>query len=106
VGSYHTLNKWATLELAAYYKRSHFQSDAGQFGSTPMLNFFAFQWGYQMGIDGALKVQITDDLTARGNVAWGRCKGSGLQSGITCWIRKRLRISILREACSATTRKR
>ena len=81
VGSYHALNNWATLELAAYYKRSHFQSDAGQFGTTPMLNFFAFQWGTQMGIDGALKMQITDDLSARGNVAWGRCKGNGLQSG-------------------------
>jgi hypothetical protein len=81
VGSYHALNKWATLELAAYYKRSHFQSDAGQFGTTPMLNFFAFQWGYQMGIDGALKMQITDDFSARGNVAWGRCKANGLQSG-------------------------
>lgn len=81
VGSYHALNSWATLELAAYYKRSHFQSDAGQFGSTPMLNFFAFQWGYQMGIDGSLKMQITDALSARGNVAWGRCKGNGLQSG-------------------------
>ena len=81
VGSYHALNSWITLELAAYYKRSHFQSDAGQFGTTPMLNFFAFQWGYQMGIDGALKMQITDDFSARGNVAWGRCKGNGLQSG-------------------------
>jgi len=81
VGSYHALTNWVTLELAAYYKRSHFQSDAGQFGTTPMLNFFAFQWGYQMGIDGALKMQITDNFTARGNVAWGRCKGNGLQSG-------------------------
>ena len=81
VGSYHALTNWATLELAAYYKRSHFQSDAGQFGTTPMLNFFAFQWGYQMGIDGALKMQITDDFSARGNVAWGRCKANGLQSG-------------------------
>jgi hypothetical protein len=81
VGSYHSLNSWATLELAAYYKRNHFQSDAGQFGTTPMLNFFAFQWGYQMGIDGALKMQLTDDLSARGNVAWGRCKANGLQSG-------------------------
>lgn len=81
VGSYHALNHWATLELAAYYKRNHFQSDAGQFGTTPMLNFYAFQWGYQMGIDGALKLQITDDFSARGNVAWGRCKGNGLQSG-------------------------
>ena len=81
VGSYHALTNWATLELAAYYKRSHFQSDAGQFGTTPMLNFFAFQWGYQMGIDGALKMQITDDFSARGSVAWGRCKANGLQSG-------------------------
>ena len=81
VGSYHSLNNWATLELAAYYKRSHFQSDAGQFRTTPMLNFFAFQWGYQMGIDGALKMQLTDDFSARANVAWGRCKGNGLQSG-------------------------
>ncbi len=81
VGSYHALNSWATLELTAYYKRNHFQSDAGQFGTTPMLNFFAFQWGYQMGVDGALKMQLTDDLSVRGNVAWGRCKGNGLQSG-------------------------
>ena len=81
VGSYHALTNWATLELTAYYKRSHFQSDAGQFGTTPMLNFFAFQWGYQMGIDGALKMQITDNFSARGNVAWGRCKANGLQSG-------------------------
>ncbi len=81
VGSFHDLASWATLELTAYYKRNHFQSDAGQFGTTPMLNFFAFQWGYQMGIDGALKLQLTEDLSARGNVAWGRCKGNGLQSG-------------------------
>jgi len=69
------------LELTAYYKRSHFQSDAGQFGTTPLLNFFAFQWGYQEGIDGALKMKLTDDFSARGNVAWGRCKANGLQSG-------------------------
>jgi outer membrane receptor protein involved in Fe transport len=81
VGSYHALTNWATLELAAYYKRSHFQSDAGQFGTTQMLNFFAFQWGYQMGIDGAIKMQITDDFSARGSVAWGRCKANGLKSG-------------------------
>jgi outer membrane receptor protein involved in Fe transport len=81
VGSYHALNTWATLELTAYYKRNHFQSDAGQFGSTPLLNFFAFNWGYQAGIDGALKMQLTENLSARGSVAWGRCRGSGLQSG-------------------------
>ncbi|HET8580833.1 MAG TPA: TonB-dependent receptor, partial [Nitrospiraceae bacterium] len=81
IGSYHALANWATLELTGYYKQSHFQSDAGQFGSTPLLNFFAFNWGYQTGIEGALKTQITENLNARGNVAWGRCKGSGLQSG-------------------------
>ena len=81
VGSYHALHRKATLELTGYYKLSHFLSDAGQFGSTPLLNFFAFERGWQRGIDGALKVQFTDELTARGNVAWGQCKGYGLQSG-------------------------
>ena len=81
VGSSHALNNWATLELTGYYKRNHYQSDAGQFGSTPLLNFFAFNWGYQTGIEGALKLQIAENLSARGNVAWGRCRGSGLQSG-------------------------
>ena len=81
VGSYHALGAWATLELTGYYKQNHYQSDAGQFGSTPLLNFFAFNWGYQTGIEGALKMQVTENLSARGNVAWGRCRGSGLQSG-------------------------
>ncbi|HKW86027.1 MAG TPA: TonB-dependent receptor, partial [Nitrospiraceae bacterium] len=81
VGSYHALNRWATLELTGYYKLNHFQGDAGQFGTTPLLNFFAFERGWQRGIDGALKVQATDNLTGRGNVAWGQCKGYGLQSG-------------------------
>jgi outer membrane receptor for ferrienterochelin and colicins len=81
VGSYHALSRFATLELTGYYKLSHFLSDAGQFGSTPLLNFFAFERGWQRGIDGALKVQFTDNLTGRGNVAWGQCKGYGLQSG-------------------------
>lgn len=81
VGSYHAISRYATLELTAYYKLDHFMSDAGQFGTTPMLNFFAFQNGWKRGIDGALKVQFTDNLTGRGNVAWGQCKGYGLQSG-------------------------
>ena len=81
VGSYHALGTWATLELTGYYKQNHYQSDAGQFGSTPLLNFFAFNWGYQTGIEGALKMQVTENMSARGNVAWGRCRGSGLQSG-------------------------
>lgn len=81
VGSYHALNRYATLELTGWYKLSHFLSDAGQFGTTPLLNYFAFERGWQRGIDGALKVRVSDDLTARANVAWGQCKGYGLQSG-------------------------
>lgn len=81
VGSYHALGRYATLEVTGYYKLDHYMSDAGQFGSTPMLNYFAFQNGWKRGIDGALKVQLTDRLTGRGNVAWGQCKGYGLQSG-------------------------
>jgi outer membrane receptor protein involved in Fe transport len=81
VGSYHALSSWATLQLTGYYKLANFLSDAGQFGTTPLLNYFAFERGWQRGIDGSLKIQVTDALTARGNVAWGQCKGYGLQSG-------------------------
>ena len=81
VGSYHAINRYATLEVAGFYKLARYLSDAGQFGSTPMLNFFAFNYGWQRGIDGALKLQLTDRLTGRGSVAWGQCKGYGLQSG-------------------------
>ncbi len=81
VGSYHDLSQWATLELTGYYKLAHFLADAGQFGNTPLLNYFAFERGWTRGIDGSVKLQLTDALTARGNVAWGQCKGYGLQSG-------------------------
>lgn len=81
VGSHHAVSQYATLQLTAYYKLDHYMSDAGQFGATPMLNYFAFQNGWKRGIDGALKVQFTDKLTGRGNVGWGQCKGYGLQSG-------------------------
>ena len=81
VGSYHAISRYATLELTGYYKLDHYMSDAGQFGSTPMRNFFAFQNGWKRGIDGALKVQFNEKLTGRGNVGWGQCKGYGLQSG-------------------------
>jgi outer membrane receptor for ferrienterochelin and colicins len=81
VGSYHAVSRYATLQLTGYYKLDHYMSDAGQFGSTPMLNYFSFQNGWKRGIDGSLKVQFTDKLTGRGNVGWGQCKGYGLQSG-------------------------
>ena len=80
-GSYHALSRWATLELTGYYKLANFLADAGQFGTTPLLNYFAFERGWTRGIDGALKLQLMDNVTARGNVAWGQCKGYGLQSG-------------------------
>ena len=81
VGSYHALSSWATFELTGYYKLARNLSDAGQFGTTPLLNYFAFNYGWQRGIDGALKLQVMDNLTARLNTAWGQCKGYGLQSG-------------------------
>lgn len=81
VGSYHALTRWATLELTGYYKLNHFMGDAGQFGTTPLLNYFAFERGWQRGLDAALKVKATDNLAGRANVAWGQCKGYGLQSG-------------------------
>ena len=81
VGSYHALNRYATLQFTGWYKLSNFLSDAGQFGTTPLLNYFAFERGWQRGMDAALKLQLTENLTARGNVAWGQCKGYGLQSG-------------------------
>ena len=81
VGSYHALNRYATLQFTGWYKLSNFLSDAGQFGTTPLLNYFALERGWQRGMDAALKLQLTENLTARGNVAWGQCKGYGLQSG-------------------------
>ncbi len=82
VGTYHALfNQRVTLELTGFYKLDHFLSDAGQFGTTPLLNFFAFSRGWQRGIDGALKVQYSDNLSGRASASWGQCKGYGLQSG-------------------------
>lgn len=81
IGSYHALSRWATLQLTGYYKIARYLSDAGQFGTTPLLNFFAFDRGWQRGIDGSVKLQLMENLTARGSVGWGQCKGYGLQSG-------------------------
>lgn len=81
IGSTHALTDWATLQLTGYYKLAKYMSDAGQFGTTPLLNYFAFERGWSRGADAALKVQIMENLTARGNIAWGQCKGYGLQSG-------------------------
>lgn len=81
VGSYHAVSRYATFQVTGYYKLAHYLSDAGQFGSTPLLNFFAFQNGWQRGIDGQVVLKFGEELTGRGNVGWGQCKGYGLQSG-------------------------
>jgi len=81
IGSTHALTDWATLQLTGYYKLANFLSDAGQFGTTPLLNYFAFERGWTRGADAALKVWFMENLTGRGNIAWGQCKGYGLQSG-------------------------
>jgi len=81
IGSTHALTDWATLQLTGYYKLANYLSDAGQFGTTPLLNYFAFERGWTRGADAALKVWFMENLTGRGNIAWGQCKGYGLQSG-------------------------
>jgi outer membrane receptor protein involved in Fe transport len=81
IGSVHALTDWATLQLTGYYKLANYLSDAGQFGTTPLLNYFAFERGWTRGADAALKVWFMKNLTGRGNIAWGQCKGYGLQSG-------------------------
>ncbi len=81
LGSKHAIGDRATLQVTGYYKFSTNQADAHQFNTTPMLNYFAFERGWQRGIEGSLKARLTDVLAARANVAWGQCKGYGLQSG-------------------------
>lgn len=81
VGWYHAFGQVATLQVVGYYKLNENMGDAGQFGSTPLLNYFAFNSGWQRGIDTILKVNFTENLTGRANVAWGQSKGYGLQSG-------------------------
>jgi TonB dependent receptor-like, beta-barrel len=81
VGSAHALGDSLSIELTGYYKLSKNLSDAGQFGTTPLLNYFAFKRGWQRGIDLAVKTKFLDNLYGRGNVAWGQCRGEKLQSG-------------------------
>jgi outer membrane receptor protein involved in Fe transport len=81
VGSSHALSEWVTVELTGFYKLSKNLSDAGQFGTTPLLNFFAFKRGWQRGVDFAVKAKFMENLYGRANVAWGQCRGKKLQSG-------------------------
>ena len=81
VGVYRALGQLATLELTGWYKLSENLADAGQFGTTPLLNFFAFNNGWQRGVDFSVKANFSRDFAGRANVAWGQCKGQGLQSG-------------------------
>ena len=81
VGSAHALGDSVTIELTGYYKLNKNLSDAGQFGTTPQLNYFAFKRGWQRGIDLVVKAKFLENLYGRGNVAWGQCRGKKLQSG-------------------------
>ena len=81
VGIYRALGRMATVELTGWYKLSKNLGDAGQFGTTPLLNFFAFNNGWQRGVDFSLKTNFSKDFAGRANVAWGQCRGQGLQSG-------------------------
>ena len=81
VGSVHALGNSVEVELTGFYKLSKNLSDAGQFGSTPLLNYFAFKRGWQRGVDLSIKTKFFDNLYGRGNVAWGQCRGKKLQSG-------------------------
>ena len=81
IGSTHAIGKRTVIQLTGYHKYSTNMADAHQFNTVPMLNYFAFERGWQQGIDFSLRTKLTRTLTARGNVAWGRCKGFGLQSG-------------------------
>ncbi len=81
VGSTHALGHTAVLQLSAYYKLNTNMADAHQFNSTPLLNAFAYKRGWQRGIEGVVRVAPADGLTARAAVAWGQCRGTGLQSG-------------------------
>ncbi|MDR4469994.1 MAG: TonB-dependent receptor [Nitrospira sp.] len=81
IGSVHALTEWATLQLTGYYKLANYLSDAHQLGTTPLLNYIAFERGWTRGADAALKVWFMENLTGRANIAWGQCKGYGLQSG-------------------------
>jgi len=83
VGSAHALGDALSIELTGYYKLNKNLSDAGQFGTTPLLNYFAFKRGWQRGIDLAVKAKFLNNLYGRGNVAWGQCRGKNLQSGYT-----------------------
>jgi len=81
IGSVHALTDWATLQLTGYYKLANYMSDAHQLGTTPLLNYIAFERGWTRGADAALKVWFMENLSGRANIAWGQCKGYGLQSG-------------------------
>ncbi|TAJ22371.1 MAG: TonB-dependent receptor [Nitrospirae bacterium] len=81
VGGYHAFSRLATLQVVGYYKFNEDMLDAGQFGTTPMLNYFNFKRGWQRGIDTILKFNFTSNLSGRANVSWGQARAYGLESG-------------------------
>ena len=81
IGSTYAMGNTAVLQVTGYYKLNINQADAHQFNTTPMLNHFAYKRGWQRGIEGTLRATPADGLTTHAAVAWGQCRGKGLQSG-------------------------
>ncbi len=54
IGSVHALTDWATLQLTGYYKLANYMSDAHQLGTTPLLNYIAFERGWTRRADATL----------------------------------------------------
>jgi outer membrane receptor protein involved in Fe transport len=80
-GWYHAFSQRAVLQVVGYYKINRYMSDAGQFGTTPLLNYFNFDRGWSRGIDTIVKYEFTPNLHGRANISWGQSKGYGLHSG-------------------------
>ena len=78
LGSAHAIGDSVTVELTCFYKLSNFFSDAGQFGTTLLLNYFAFERGRQRGVDLSIKAKFfiiyrVGEMWFRGTVEARNC---------------------------------
>ncbi len=78
IGSTHALGTRIVAQVTGYYKRNTNQSDAHQFNTTPMLNYFAYERGWQRGIDFSLNAK------ADGQAHSPRQRGLGAMQGV--WV--------------------
>jgi len=80
-GYNHAFEQTATLQVTGYYKLNRHLLDFGQFGTNPQLVPFNYGYGYQRGIDAAMKLKFTPSLTGQWAVGWGQARAKGLESG-------------------------